>query len=227
VPAHGWRADARTVSSEAHRVAFLDALVARDSARARRALEDALAAGVAIPDIYVEIMQPALYEVGHRWALGDLNVAQEHYATTVAQSLLDVLSERLVPPPKDGRLAVVSGTPEEQHALGPRMVADFLEADGWEVLLLGAGAPVHDVVALVDLERPDLVGLSTSTAAVLPGVAELVGALAELRPRPYIVVGGRFWTAETSAAATEFGADEVIHDVRRLVGRLRERIPPP
>jgi methanogenic corrinoid protein MtbC1 len=215
------------MSAQAHREAFLGALVARDSARARRAIEAALAAGVAIPDIYVDVITPALYDVGHRWALGDLNVAQEHYATAVAQSLLHVLSDRLLRPPKDGRLAVLSGTPEEQHVLGARMVADFLEADGWEVLLLGAGPPARDLVELVDLERPDLVGLSTSTAGVLPGVAELVGALAELQPRPCIVVGGRFWTAETSAAATEFGADEVVHDVRRLAARLRERVPPP
>jgi methanogenic corrinoid protein MtbC1 len=107
------------------------------------------------------------------------------------------------------------------------MVAGFLEADGWEVLLVGAGPPARDLVELVDLERPDLVGLSTSTAGVLPGVAELVGTLADLRPRPYIVVGGRFWTAETSTAATEFGADEVVHDVRRLAAGLRARIPPP
>jgi methanogenic corrinoid protein MtbC1 len=215
------------MSATAHRQAFLDSLVARDSARARRALEAALAAGVAIPDVYVEVMQPALYEVGHRWAMGDLNVAQEHYATAVAQSLLDVLSARLALPPKDGRLAVLTGTPEEQHALGSRMVADFLEADGWEVLLLGAGAPVRDVVELVDLAGPDVVGLSTSTAGVLPGVAEVVGALAQLRPRPCIVVGGQFWTAETSSAATEFGADLVVRDARRLPERLRERIPPP
>ena len=49
---------------------------------------------------------------------------------------------------------IVTGTPEEQHTLGARMFADFLEADGWEVVLLGAGSPVRDVVELVDLERP-------------------------------------------------------------------------
>jgi NAD(P)H-dependent flavin oxidoreductase YrpB (nitropropane dioxygenase family) len=62
---------------------------------------------------------------------------------------------------------------------------------------------------------------------VLPGVVELVGALSELRPRPVIVAGGRFWTAETSTAALEFGADLVVHDARELAARLRERVPPP
>ena len=81
-----------------------------------------------------EVLQPAMREVGHRWAMGQLNVAEEHYATAIAQSILDGLSRQLHRAPRDGRLAVVSGTPGEQHVLGARMVADFLEADGWEVL---------------------------------------------------------------------------------------------
>jgi methanogenic corrinoid protein MtbC1 len=214
------------VRAEPHRDAFLRALVERDSAAARRAVDVALAGGLDIDDIYIEVMQPALYEIGHRWAFGDLNVAQEHYASTLTQSLLDVLSASRRPPPPDGRLAIVTATPDEQHTLGARMVADFLEADGWEALLLGAGAPTRDVLELVDLERPDVVALSTSTAGVLPGVIELIGGLAALRPRPLIVAGGRFWTAETSPAAREFGADLVLHDARAAVVRLRERVPP-
>jgi MerR family transcriptional regulator, light-induced transcriptional regulator len=214
------------VRAEPHLDAFLRALVERDSTAARRAIDSASEDGLSVDEIYTGVMQPALYEIGHRWALGDLNVAQEHYATTLAQSLLDTLSATRERPRPDGRLAIVTGTPDEQHSLGARMLADFLEADGWEVLLLGAGPPVRDVIELVDLERPDVVALSTSTAGVLPGVVELVGALAELRPPPLIVAGGRFWTAETTAAAQEFGADLVIHDAREAVARLRERVPP-
>jgi methanogenic corrinoid protein MtbC1 len=214
------------VRAEPHLDAFLRALVERDSTAARRAIDAALADDLLVDEIYTEVMQPALYEVGHRWALGDLNVAQEHYATTLAQSLLDMLSANRLRPPPDGRLAIVTATPDEQHSLGARMLADFLESDGWEVVLLGAGPPVRDVVELVDLERPDVVALSTSTPGVLPGLVELTRALAELRPRPLILAGGRFWTAETSAAARELGADLVIGDAREAVARLRERVPP-
>jgi methanogenic corrinoid protein MtbC1 len=214
------------VSVHEHRDAFLDALLARDSARARRAVESALEAGVPIPDIYLEMIEPALREVGHRWAMGALNIAEEHYATAVAQSILDGLSRRLPRAPKDGRLAVVSGTPEELHAVGMRMVADFLEADGWEVLLLGPGAPAHDIAALVESEQPDLVALSTATAGVINGVVEILRALDALEPRPCIAAGGQFWTAETSATALEFGADLVVQDPRELVAALRQRIPP-
>ena len=74
-----------------------------------------------------------------------MNIAEEHYATAIAHSILDGLSRQLHRGARDGRLAIVTGTPGEQHMLGARMVADFLEADGWEVLLLGAGAPTEDL----------------------------------------------------------------------------------
>ncbi len=211
---------------ERYRAAFLDALLARDSALARRAVEDALEHGVPIPDIYLRMIEPALREIGHRWAMGAINVAEEHYATAVAQSILDGLGRQMRRPPKDGRLAIVSGTPEELHALGTRVVADFLEADGWEVLQLGPGAPAADITSLVESEQPDLVALSTATASVLEGVAEVLRALAALDPRPCIVAGGQFWTAETSPAALEFGADLVMQDPRELVATLHQRIPP-
>ena len=214
------------MSLDAYRSAFLDALLARDSARARQAVEHALEDGIPIGDIYLGVLDPALREVGHRWAMGSINVAEEHYATAVAQSILDGLGRKLRRPPKDGRLAIVSGTPEELHALGTRVVADFLETDGWEVILLGAGAPASDIAALVESEQPDLVALSTSTAGVLDGVVEVLGALRALHPRPCIVAGGQLWTAETSSAALEFGADLVLQDPRELVAALHERIPP-
>jgi methanogenic corrinoid protein MtbC1 len=214
------------VSVQEHRDAFLAALLARDSARARGAVETALEAGIPIPDIYLEILQPALSEVGHRWAMGALNIAEEHYATAVAQSILDGLSRRMTRVPKDGRLAVVSGTPEELHAVGLRMVADFLEADGWEVILLGPGPPAHDIASLVESEQPDVVALSTATAGVIEGVVDVLRSLDALDPRPCIVAGGQFWTAETSSTALELGADLVFQDPRELVATLHQRFPP-
>ena len=210
-----------------HRAIFLDACLARASARARQTIERALDQGTPVPALYLGVLGPALQEIGHRWAMGELNVAEEHYATAVAQSILDGLSRRLHRAPRDGRLAVVTGTPGEQHALGVRMVADFLEADGWEVMLLGPGAPAADVVALVEHEQPDLVALSTATAGALDGVAEVLTALAALDPKPFIVAGGQFWTAATRSAAFELGADHVEDDPRGLVAELHVRVPPP
>src|ERR1700748_1107872 len=93
------------VSIPGYRTAFLDALLARDSGRAREVVEQAVSSGLPIGDVYLELLTPALREIGHRWAMGTLNIAEEHYATSIAQGLLSSLATRLPRAPKDGRLA--------------------------------------------------------------------------------------------------------------------------
>ena len=174
----------RTLDVDEHRRAYPDALLARDVGAARTAVEAALAEGLEVPEIYLGVLQPALYEIGRSWAVGDFSVADEHSATAVTQSVLGMLGPRMRTAPKDGRLAVVTGSPEERHALGVQMVADFLEGDGWEVLNLGASTPAQDLARMVDAEQPDVVALSASTPAGLPGTAEAVACLLYTSPSP-------------------------------------------
>jgi methanogenic corrinoid protein MtbC1 len=206
--------------------AYLRALLERRTADARATVAAALTGGMAVQDVYLEVLAPALHQVGHRWAVGEMNVAEEHYATEVTRQLLDELAPRIRVPPSGGRLAIVSGTPGELHVLGARMVADFLEADGWEVLQLGASTPAADLAQLAADESPDLVALSTATARSLPAIEDVLRHLSALRPRPLLAVGGQFWTAEPSRIARELGADLVAADPRLLVAALRERVPP-
>jgi len=209
----------------ARRDAYLRAVLARHTAEARLVVERALHDGMSVGDVYLEVFAPVLHEVGHQWAIGELNVAEEHYATAVTQELISALAARMRVPPRGGRLAVVTGTPGELHALGPRMVGDFLEGDGWEVIQLGASTPAADLAELVDSECPDVVALSTATARSLPGIAEVVQGLQALTPRPLVAVGGQFWTTQTSRAAHDLGVDIVARDPRMLVAILRDRVP--
>ena len=209
-----------------HRRAYLEALRAHDASAARAAVDAALDDGVPVPSVYLEILQPVQYAIGHEWAAGEIDVAREHYATAVTMTVLGALGPRMRTAPKDGRLAVVTGSPEERHALGVQMVADFLEGDGWEVLNLGASTPAEDLARLVDAEQPDVVALSTSTPAALPGAAAAMAALAALEPRPLVVLGGQLWTGETRREAEALGADLVLEGPLELVEYLRERFPP-
>lgn len=218
----GVAADADSALSR-HADAFLRALVARDARAARAAVDLALAAGASVTDVYLGVLQPALYAVGDRWASEQLSVADEHFATAVAESIMGTLNQRIRAEPRDGRLAVVACTPEERHVIGLRMVRDLLEADGWEVLDLGAATPAADLADLVAAELPDAVALSTSTAGRLPGIEETLRALGGVEPRPCIVVGGQFWTAEAAALARELGADLVVRDARLLPPLLERR----
>lgn len=204
--------------------AFLKALLDRDAAAARAVVLAARAAVVDTADVYAEVLQPALAQIGHLWAVGEINVADEHFATALSQTLMGELRTPVTP--EGGRLAVVTSTPDELHQLGTQMVADLLARDGWEVLELGAATPAPDLVELVEAECPDLVALSVTTAGRLPGLSEVIARLAGADPRPFIVVGGALMREPTAGHARELGADLVLTDVREMLPALRERFPP-
>ena len=208
------------------RAAFAEALAARDARRARSVVEEAVAGGLAIADVYVDVLTPVLHDVGHRWAIEEITVAHEHFVTAIVQTLLPALAVHGQRKPTDGRLAVVAGTPGELHGIALQMVTDLLERDGWEVLALGPSTPAEDLTTLVRNECPDLVALSTTTAGRLPGLAETLARLAELDPRPLITVGGGLFTAQASDQARALGADLVESDLRAFIAALRTRFPP-
>lgn len=202
------------------------ALLARDARRAHAVVHEAVEAGAVVLDVYVEVLAPAMAEVGHLWALDQISVAQEHVATEVTAQLLGTLAPDHRIPPTQGRLAIVTGSPDEQHVLGSRMVADLLARAGWEVLALGGATPPDDLLDLAEDECPDLIALSTSTAGRLPGVQDVLGRLGRLRPRPFVVVGGPLYTEAVAEAARAWGADLVTSDLRALLAVVRDRFPP-
>lgn len=207
-------------------VAYRRALLDHDPLRARAIVDDLVARGARVIDLYESVFGPALGDIGELWALDQVTVADEHYATEeTAQILTTLAPERRVAPTR-GRLAVVCGTPDELHAIGPRMVADLLEREGWEVIALGAGAPAGDLAKLVSTECPDVVALSTTTVGRLPGAEEALGLLRQIRPRPLLAVGGGLYRGPVVELARAWGADLVTSDLRGFLAELQERFSP-
>ncbi|HVL94730.1 MAG TPA: cobalamin-dependent protein [Solirubrobacteraceae bacterium] len=207
------------------RHAYKAAVMARDSHRARSIVLDALEQGADPFSLDLDVLQPVLVELGERWVEGDVSVAHEHFVTGVTEGVMALLAGRMRKAPANGRLAVVACPPGERHSLGARMLSDFLEADAWEVICLGADTPARDLLALVEDEQPDVVALSVTMPSCVDAAVELLGALGTADPRPLLAVGGRGWPE--GVAAADAGADVVARDARQLLDLLRERLPEP
>jgi methanogenic corrinoid protein MtbC1 len=204
---------------------YLDALMARDSHRARAVVDQVLDAGADPGAVALEVLGPALHELGRRWELGELSVAHEHYATGITEGVMAVVAARMRRPPAGGRLAVVACPSGERHAVPSRIVGDFLEAAGWEVLVVGADTPARDLLELIADEQPDVVCLSTTMPQHMETTYEFLGALGTLDPPPLLAVGGQAWDGN-GAMAEALGADLVIDDPRELVAVLADKLPP-
>jgi MerR family transcriptional regulator, light-induced transcriptional regulator len=203
--------------------AYLTALLSSDIGAARRVLDGALESGVAPRDLYLRVLQPALYEVGERWSRAEISVAQEHLVTAATQSLMAGLADRLGTTRRRHATVLVACADEELHAVGPRMVADFLQADGWDVLFLGAMTPPDQLAALAAERGAVAVALSAALPDRIPLIARSCAALRALDTPPLIVAGGQAFagSAERALAA---GADAYAGDADGAVSLLRERL---
>jgi methanogenic corrinoid protein MtbC1 len=184
------------------RDALVAATVASDVDALGRLVEQSLAL-TSLDESFLEVLAPALVEVGERWATGHVTIAQEHLASaTVRTALQKLLSDAR----GDVRgTAVLACAPGERHEIGLLMLAVLLRSDGWRVAYLGADTPCADAVELAEgLNAAALCFSATShdTAAALEQ------ALAATPPPDSlaVLVGGS-GTAQT--------------DVRSTVRRLR------
>jgi methanogenic corrinoid protein MtbC1 len=187
---------------------YLAALLAGDrDAAVRVALEEGLARGLAVPDLYLGVIQPAQARIGDLWQENRLTVAQEHLATAIAQLVLALAYPALPRAPSNGKRVLVACAEDELHDLGARMAADFFEMAGFDVRYLGANLPTDSLVGMVREDPPDLVALSVTMAFHLDAARAVVRQLREgAGDRMHVALGGQAFTWAADLPA-QFGAD--------------------
>lgn len=195
---------------------YLDSVRAADAPGAFRVAAGALAGGMTIPELYQQVITPALHEVGELWRKGALTIADEHLATSLTSRVLAALR----PPvwvgvgaeagPMQSRGRVMLATVEgEQHALGLRMAADVFEDAGFEPIYLGADVPIGALLQALDSLSPDLLALSATMPELSMELDQVAAAVRRSRPRLKVVVGGQ-------AASPRIAGGTLIEDLETL-----------
>ena len=200
------------------RAAFVRAISSGSMESARRIVTRMSRSSVPVADMFVEVFQPALYEIGDRWERGELSVAQEHVATAITITQIAGLARR--PRRVDGPpLAVLAAIEGEEHVVGLQMLAHLLEVDGWEVALVGAATPTSELVAYVVARVPRVVGLSVGLREHVGSLPSVIALLRAAAPGVTIVVGG-LAVAGRGDAVREAGADIHATDAASAVAAL-------
>ena len=202
---------------------YLQAALAGDRTAALNIAHESLRAGATVLDVYQDMLQPAQYEIGRLWESNSISVAREHEATAVTQYVIARLHEHFPAATERRGNAVVTGVRNELHQLGANMVADVLEADGWNVRFLGTRLPHRDIVAAVAEHDASLVAISVALLPHLEAAADLIEDLrAKFGDAVRVIVGGAAFGTD-GEAWREIGADgssRELRGTRDLVRRL-------
>ncbi len=207
---------------------YEDYVAALSSGNRRQALvvaRSALAEGIDIRDLYLDVFQPAMHEVGRLWEMNKMTVAQEHLATAITQSVMAQLYNHVFANPSLGRTLVATCIGGELHELGIRMVADFFEIEGWDVYYLGANVPASDVVATVTGRKADLLAISITLNTHVPLARDLIRALrdAPAGKNVKVMVGGQP-VNRAPEIYRAMGADLTAPNAREAVRRAMEAV---
>jgi methanogenic corrinoid protein MtbC1 len=147
---------------------FLDLAIAGNLRDASNQILLADEAGVSPLVIFNDVLTPALIEVGRRWEMGILPVAQEKEISEVVRDLIAEIARRHIPEQSDGPAIVAGCVESERHELGLRMICALLRIHGYRVYYLGADVSAEFLLQAIALHRPGVLLLS----AVLPTAFE-------------------------------------------------------
>ena len=148
---------------------------------------------IALEDIYLKVLQPAMYSIGKKWQTNEINIAVEHYCTAATQMLLAMLFPLcLESDKKNDKKMLGCCLGSELHELGMRMVSDFFEFAGWNTYFLGAVMPSDSLIETIKKEQPDIVCLSASMYFGVPQSREVIKMIKSIDSYtpPKVLVGG-------------------------------------
>jgi methanogenic corrinoid protein MtbC1 len=201
---------------------FTKAILEGDRVSAHQAAMKGLRSGASIPDLYVDVFQEALYEVGRSWASNHITVAEEHRATAIVQFVLARIYPLIQSSTGRRGPAVITGVQHELHQVGANMIADVLESDGWDVQFLGTNMPHEGILKAIEEHQAALLGISATMLYNVPYVERLIR---DVRHRfgaqgPRIVVGGGAFRSSQDLYR-QVDADLFAPDVRSALDIVR------
>ncbi|HNN01816.1 MAG TPA: cobalamin-dependent protein, partial [Turneriella sp.] len=193
---------------------YLQHLINGDRSACEQIIRACLGQNLPYAEIYSDLIQHSLYEVGELWANDKITVAQEHLASSITEFLLVIIHQRLFQKRPSPRKAIIACTQNEMHQIG----ANRLEIRGWDSSFLGSNTSSDGVLATIDKIKPQLVGLSVTLTRNLPKVAEVAQQIRQQFPAVRLLIGGQ---AAYTREAQNFAA---IHDYVRPIGAIETEL---
>ena len=218
---------ARTLRPELHEkdVEEFTRLILLSGDLARQYVADLVSHNVRPETIFLGLLAPCARRLGDLWkedicdfcqvtlGLGHLHAMLRDYGYSYSYS---------AHPSGEGRRALLTAAPGEQHTFGISMVSEFLTRAGWDI----SGSPTlsqEDLVRLVRQESFALVGLSLSAERNLDNLESCIQAIHRnsMHDNFVVMVGGPYFV-DHPEVAEQVGADSTAWDAEDAATRAED-----
>jgi methanogenic corrinoid protein MtbC1 len=196
-------------------------LATGDRAAARDLIREALDSGTAPEDIAHDVFWPVLENLDKLFRSDQMTMLAHHYATRLLRNLVDMVQASFERKPDRGRSVLIFSGHNEHDELSGMLVADLLEADGYDVRYGGSGIANDEILGELGRRRSDVLLMFASGPQDAPNIRALVDTVREVNACPdvQIVVGGGIFN-RAEGLAEEIGADLWAKTPRELLEKM-------
>jgi methanogenic corrinoid protein MtbC1 len=208
---------------------YLDLLLAGKREKASQLIHRAAEEGMQVGDIYRNVFERTLKEIGLLWTQNRIDVATEHYFSASTQLIMSQLYPQVTGFSKKKKNAVCLAVAVcgEFHDIGARMVADYMEMYGWKTFFLGNNLCNEDIVRAALDYKPDVLALSATMFFNVESIARAIRAIrsAEGLNNLIVLAGGRPFNQDpelwkmVGADGSASSAEEAVRLANRLLKR--------
>lgn len=197
---------------------YLEMLLRGERHLASRLILAAVEEGTAVKDIYLHVFQQTQYEIGRRWQMNQVTVAQEHYCTAATQLIMSQLYPYIFATTRKNYALIATCIGGELHEIGVRMVTDFFEMAGWDTYYLGANVPASTIVETIEQRKADILAISATMTFHVHQVEKLIQTIRSHKNfhATKIMVGGYPFNLEPDLWK-QVGADAYANNAQEAI----------
>ena len=210
---------------EALRAELSKVLAAGNEARGVEIAREALASGMTPTAMFLEVVQPLLYEVGKQFERLEIFLPELIKAAKVVKAMQREVLEPAIREQHGSDIeagTVVIGTCQgDIHDIGKNMVSLMLQVNGFKVVDLGVDVSAQQFIEAARNHDASIIGMSSLLTTSMPYMADVIKQLEGLglRDRFKVIVGG---APVTEAYAQRIGADAYGADAVDAVRKCRQ-----
>jgi methanogenic corrinoid protein MtbC1 len=184
-------------------------------------VQEMASGGVSLEVIFLHLLTPAARLLGEQWEDDETSFTEVTLGLSTIQQIVQILGPSFSPAAQERGFVLLMAPAPEQHTLGIYLVGEFLRRAGWGVQV-APNLSETDLLALLETQRVDMVGISVSNTDLLRPVTRMVAAVkkASVNPDVLVMLGG---SAELADHATEIGAT-FCSDPRDAVRWLEQHV---
>lgn len=201
---------------------YLTALLAGRRSKCHGIVQKLLDEKIDLKKLYADLFQRSMYRVGELWENNRITVANEHLATSITESLLNLAYPSIFATNRIGKKALISCSANEFHQIGGKMVADILELNGWDGHFLGANTPAEDMAKYIQEVKPDLLGLSLSILSNIDHLIRCIEAVKTDFPTMHLLIGGQAFRWGGIDTIKKYADTEYVPSLDELEKSIKE-----